>query len=207
MIRDHSAAWPTQPYRDSMNIDWPAAEESGEIFDLDWYDRGTAKPLKPSEQQLIDHAFKADDPGTVLYAPHVPAYVRTEFHRQYFVRTFGAKFLHQPPAILSAGNVRGIFYLEWSDIIDHMKRTNHLEEALALTYDCIDAAERVGRIGHLGPGPGWYERASIILRKLKDYEVEVRFIEDVVRRYPNFKQLGQRLPFARKLLASASRQQ
>lgn len=183
------------------DVDWPQAEATGEVFDLDWYNAGTAKAITAPEQAVVDHAFKAQDPGEVLYGPSVPAYVRTEYHRQYFVRSFGTQFLHQPPAILAAGNVRGIFYLEWSDFIDHMKRTNHLEEALALTYECIDAAERVDRIDHLGPGPGWYEKAAIILRKLKDYETEIRLIEEVVRRYPNFDYLEQRLPAARKLQA------
>jgi hypothetical protein len=183
------------------DVDWPQAEATGEVFDLDWYDTGTAKAITAAEQSIIDRAFKAPDPGTILYAPTVPAYVRTEYHRQFFVRRFGTQFLHQPPPILAAGDVRGIFYLEWSDFIDHMKRTNHLEEALALTYECIDAAERIERIDHMAPGPGWYDKAAIILRKMNDYEAEVRLIEDVVRRYPNFSHLEQRLPAARKLLA------
>jgi hypothetical protein len=185
----------------AREVDWPHAEATGEVFDLDWYDAGTAKAITAAEQEFIDRAFKAADPGAILYGPSVPAYVRTEYHRQYFVRSFGTQFLHQPPAILAAGDVRGIFYLEWSDFIDHMKRTNHLEEALALTYECIDAAERIERIDHMEPGPGWYEKAAIILRKMNDYESEIRLIEDVVRRYPNFSHFEQRLPTARKLLA------
>lgn len=186
-------------YRDFMarEIEWPQAESTGEVFDLGWYDTGTARSITAAEQQVIDRAFKASDPGVVLYAQSVPAYVRTEYHRQYFVRSFGTQFLHQPPATLVAGDVRGIFYLEWSEFIDQMKRTNHLEEALALTYECIDAAERIERIDHMKPGPGWYEKAAIILRKMDDYEAEIRLIEDIVRRYPNFR---QRLPTARRLL-------
>lgn len=38
----------------------------------------------------------------------VPTYVCTEYHRQYFVRTFGTQFLHQPAVVLAAGDVRGI---------------------------------------------------------------------------------------------------
>lgn len=148
------------------DVDWPQAEATGEVFDLDWYNTGTAKAITAAEQAVVDRAFKAQDPGAVLYEPNVPAFVRTEYHRQYFVRNFGTQFLHQPPAILAAGDVRGIFYLEWSDFVDHMKRTNHLEEALALTYECIDAAERIERIDHMEPGPGWYEKAAIILRKM-----------------------------------------
>ena len=186
------------------DVDWPQAEATGEVFDLDWYDTGTTKAITATEQEVIDRAFKAQDPGVVLYAPNVPAHVRTEYHRQFFVRSFGTQFLHQPPAILAAGNVRGIFYLEWTDLIDHMKRTNHFEDALALTYECIDAAERIERIDHMQPGPGWYEKAAIILRKMNDYEAEIRLITDVVRRYPNFSHLEQRLPAARKLLAKQS---
>ena len=190
-------------YRDFMarEIEWPQAESTGEVFDLGWYDTGTAKSITAAEQQIIDRAFKAADPGAILYEQIVPAYVRTEYHRQYFVRGFGTQFLHQPATVLAAGDVRGIFYLEWSDFIDHMKRTNHLEESLALTYECIDAAERVERIDHMVPGPGWYEKAAILLRKLDDYDAEIRLIEGVVRRYPNFRHLEQRLPTARKLLA------
>jgi len=41
----------------------------------------------------------------------------------YFVRNFGTQFLHQPSAILAAGAVWGIFYLERSDFIDHMRKS------------------------------------------------------------------------------------
>lgn len=93
----------------AREVDWPQAEATGEVFDLDWYDAGTVKAITTAEQEVIDRAFKAADPGAILYGPSVPAYVRTEYHRQYFVRSFGTQFLHQPPAILAAGDVRGIF--------------------------------------------------------------------------------------------------
>lgn len=176
-------------------VDWPIDQETGEVFDLDWLDASTRKPVAPAEQLLIDRAAASSDPGSILYAEGVPSHVRTEYHRQKLIVEFGCRFLHQPAAVLRTGDVRGVFYLEWDAHIDQLKRAGHLEEALALTYECIDAAERL----HGGDAAGWYERATVILRQMKDYDAEIRLIEDVTARWPKYTRLRERLPRARAL--------
>jgi hypothetical protein len=84
--------------------------------------------------------------------------------------------------------------------IDQLKRDGKLEEALELTYECMDAAERSNAVlGWEGAGK-WYERAAIILRKLEDYDAEVRMIEDLQRRFPEKHYLEDRMPRATALL-------
>lgn len=181
---------------------WPSNESTGAILDADWLAEGTRKPVTDAEQGIIDRALVSYDAGDILYAGGVAGYVRTEYHRQYRMQRFGTQFLHQPPNILRAGDVRGIHYLEWIDHIDHMKRVGFLEEALSLTYECIDAAERVRAIDGLQVGPGWYKRACIILRKLGDADAELRVIEGVLERWPQDAEFTRRLVSVRKLLVA-----
>ena len=183
-------------------VDWPVAHGSGQVLDLAWLDSATRKPVSLSEQARIDGALAVKDPYTILNAPGVSSQVRTEYNRQLKIHFWGTHFLHQPTNILEAGLVRGAYYLEWADHIEQMKRDGHLEEALALVYEVIDAAERVDRIEKRGIGAaGWYKRACIILRKLKDPESEIRLIERVLKEYPKMDDLRKRLPAARKLAA------
>lgn len=181
-------------------VSWPTADVTGTFLDLDWLDRGTKKPVSLGEQALIDGALAVQDPYAMLNAPSVRSQVRSEYNRQLKIHFWGTHFLHQPMNVLEAGLVRGAYYLEWGDHIEQMKREGYLEEALALVYEVIDAAERVDRIErrHLGAG-GWYGRACIILRKLNDPESEIRLIERVIADYPHEKKLAARLPAARKL--------
>lgn len=180
--------------------DWPVTNESDQLLDLEWLDRSTRKPVTLAEQARIDGALAVKDPYAILNAPGVSSQMRTEYNRQLKIHFWGTHFLHQPMNILEAGLVRGAFYLEWGDHIEQMKREGYLEESLALVYEVIDAAERVDRIERRGMGAGgWYSRACIILRKLKDPESEVRLIEQVLRDYPKMDDLRKRLPAAREL--------
>jgi hypothetical protein len=182
-------------------IAWPAHDETGEIFDLDWLDSGTRKPLTDDEEAVIGRARVMRDPDAVLFAPGVAPHVRSEYNRRHKLSQFGIRFAHQPTHILRAGDVRGAFYLEWGDHIEHLKRTEHLETALALLYEVIDAAERVDAIEQRGSGAaGWYKRAAIILRKLGDYESEIRLIDDVERRFPGRQLISGRRERALALL-------
>lgn len=180
-----------------MDIDWPTSNTTGEVFDVEWLDAGTRRPLADTEELIILAAAATDDPERILWVDSVPSYVRTEYVRRVRIFFFGRHFLHQPPHVLHRGDVRGVFYLEWGEHIDHLKRTGHLEEALALTYEVIDAAERVND----GDAAGWYSRAAIILRRLKDYEAEVRLIEQITARLPGKTDLLARLSTARRLAA------
>lgn len=187
-------------------VDWPTLEESSEVLDLKWLDRKMKKPVSIGEQALIDGALAVKEPYALLSAPGVSSQVRSEYNRQLKIHFWGTHFLHQPMNILEAGLVRGAFYLEWGDHIEQMKRDGNLEEALSLTYEVIDAAERVSKIEGDGLGAaGWYARACIILRKMKDSESEIRLIKRVAREYPKMKKLNERLPAAQKLAEKESK--
>jgi len=97
--------------------------------------------------------------------------------------------------------VRGRVNFEWIEVIDQYKREGQLEKALDLTYECMDAAERAD--SEAGDGSStwaaWVERACIILRKLGDFEAEVRLLEEAVERLPAREALAQRLTKAQAL--------
>ncbi len=192
----------TPTHVDVSKVDWPTGEDTGDLFDLAWLDNGTRKQVDDAGEAVIARALTSPDPDGVLSASGVQPSVRTEYQRRRAIALFGTNFLHQPEPVLRAGDVRGVFYLEWGYHIDHLKRTGHLEEALALTYQVIEAAERVDALERQQYGAaGWYRRAAIILRKLGDYEAEIRLIEDVLERYPGYSELSDRLPTSRRLLA------
>lgn len=183
-----------------QGVQWPTDQASGRVFDLAWLDRETRKPVTPSEQAIIEAALAAGDSDSILWAAGVPSYVRTEYHRQRGIELWGRQFLHQPDQTLKAGDVRGVFYLEWKGHIEQMARDGHLDEALALTCEVIAAAERVDAIDGRGIGAaGWYDRACILLRKLGKYDAEVQLIESVIERYPGWTKIAGRLATARKL--------
>lgn len=164
-------------------IDWPHSFDTGEQLDLDWWDRGTRRQLSADEESRVEAALKGDD-GSI--APPVPAYVRTEFWRRVKFQEWGRAFLHQDPEVQKAGTVRGVFYLNWSPIIQHMKRSGYLVEALSLLLECIPAGERAAELaGWSVPaaGPAWYEDVCIVLRKLGAPSLEVDFIDDVIERF------------------------
>lgn len=164
-------------------IDWPCSFASDERFDLAWWDAGTRKHLSVDEEARVADALKGDE---ARIAPPVPAYVRTEFWRRIKFQEWGRAFLHQDPEVQKAGTVRGVFYLNWSPIIQHMKRTGFMAEALSLLLECVPAGERASEVaGWTVPaaGPAWYENVCIVLRKLGEPSLEVEFIDDVLDRF------------------------
>jgi hypothetical protein len=100
------------------------------------------------------------------------------------------------------GRVRGRSYLDWSSTIDQLKRDGKLEDAVELAYECMDAAERANAAqGYEFGAAGWYKIVAVILRKMKDYETEVRVLE---RGTPFWPSLEPRLKKARELAAKAA---
>lgn len=78
-----------------------------------------------------------------------------------------------------AGTVRRRHYVAWVDAIKELKREGHLEKALELLYECIEAVERSSDVDGL-PMPPWYtENAAIVHRKLGQLNREL----DVLERY------------------------
>ncbi|WP_285247487.1 hypothetical protein [Pseudarthrobacter sp. efr-133-R2A-89] len=75
------------------------------------------------------------------------------------------------------GMVDGVHYLELVEPIKQLKRDGRLNEALALCYKAIEAAER-SRDGR-EPAPWYTEQAAIVHRKLGQKEDEI----DVLKRW------------------------
>ncbi|MGO3885389.1 MAG: hypothetical protein ACTJHU_03740 [Mycetocola sp.] len=98
-----------------------------------------------------------------------------------------------------AGFVRGRHYTEHVEDVKRLKREDQLEDALALIYECIDASERQNAIDGYGVPPGWYQNASIVLRKMGDYEADERLLEDVIRRF-GWHDMRERLATTKKKL-------
>lgn len=171
--------------RAASHVRWPTSDDGEIVFDLAWLDDGTRRPVSTGGEAVIQAALASPKPEAILFAPGVETTTRTEYHRRRAIARFGQQFLHQPQHKLAAGDVRGVFYLEWASHIEHMQRTGHLESALSLVYEVIDAAERVDALDGFGVGAaGWYKRAAVLLRKMGDHAAEVRLIDDVTRRYP-----------------------
>jgi stress response protein SCP2 len=94
------------------------------------------------------------------------------------------------------GLVRGTHFLKWSDEVARLKREGHLEEALTVLLEILDATERVQAQERANAPiraewfqkfgqdvvvretpPGWTENAAIVLRKLGDLEGEIAIID------------------------------
>ena len=111
--------------------------------------------------------------------------------------------------------VRGRDISELKFEIARLKTEGLWEEALDLAYDCADAEEKArdffrqmttrGVLYDLRRGAGsWYKEVAIILRKLKDYEAEVRYLEYVLEMDPEYTEMAARLAKARQLAAKQS---
>jgi hypothetical protein len=113
-------------------------------------------------------------------------------------------YLTMEPHAREAATVRGRGLREWVEHIDHLKRTGHLQEALDLMGECVNAAVRLLELREQVGVETWLIRSAIILRKLGDYANEVSFIESVLETWPDLDELAARLPRARQLLAKSA---
>lgn len=89
------------------------------------------------------------------------------------------------------GMVGGYHFLETVEPIKQLKREGRLEEALALCYGAINAAEhdREGR----EPAPWYTEQAAIIHRKRGEHDKELEVLQRWVRLCPAERRAGHRL--------------
>lgn len=100
------------------------------------------------------------------------ARINYEEEGEWFVR---ARALHVAAEI--EGAVGGRHFTEWAETIRQLKRDGHLEEALALCYECIDAVEREAMVDQFRM-PAWYtEQAAITHRKLGQLVEEVAVLQ------------------------------
>jgi hypothetical protein len=76
-----------------------------------------------------------------------------------------------------AALVRGRHYTRWVDSIRQLKRDGHVDDALTLALECVDATEREGRVSGLSPAPAYTEMAAIIYRQRGDLDLEIAIIE------------------------------
>jgi hypothetical protein len=166
-----------RPMAPDRPVDWPVDEETGQVFDDEWLMSGVKAALNANQfnQMAQSRAESAQRRRARLWAPGVDG-VYTE----------------------EAEQLRGRHWLEWRDHVEQMNREGRHEAALALCYEIIDVAERVDP-KRTAP-PGWYDKAGILLRKMKDYDAEVRLMERVVAKYPGDR-FQVRLAKARELQA------
>lgn len=118
-----------------------------------------------------------------------------------------SRFMAQRERWRMLATVRGKVNFEWGSHIDQLKREGKLEEALQLTYECMDASERADDSAGDGSSTwaGWAERACIILRKMGDFEAEERLLQCAVAKLPDRESLVNRLAKA-AVLAERARQ-
>ena len=156
-----------------MNTDWPRDDETGEVFDDEWLRAGTTGSLTPDQIERAANAAAhfGSDTNPASKAE------QAEYHRQAAAIRRDARLTMPGDAGIEQRDalVRGRDTGEWLEYVDHLKRSGHLELALALIYECIDAAERAGRIDQ-----SFHTHAAVILRKMKDYDTEVHLLENFV---------------------------
>ncbi len=80
----------------------------------------------------------------------------------------------------SAGCVDGDYWKLLKPSISELKRQKRFEEAGALLESCIGAAERESALTGESPDPWPSEQISVVLRSLREFEVEVTFLERYV---------------------------
>lgn len=83
-----------------------------------------------------------------------------------------------------AGMIDGVHYLQMAEPIRELKREGRLEEALALAYKAIEAAEGEARFTKRTPAPAYTNEAAIILRKLGRTDEEVAVLKRYIAMLP-----------------------
>ena len=182
---------------------WPSDPLTGEVFDGLWLERGTRVKLTVEEKLDVDTAYVAGLSNLPDGSPPSKAQIR-EYWRVKNADQQHASYLAMPPPLRAAATVRGRGLQEWGEHIDHLKRTGHLQSALDLTGECIEAALRLKITGERINLESWIIRAAIILRKMADYETEIQLVEGAIERFPQYGKLEARLPRSRHLLAKSA---
>lgn len=89
-----------------------------------------------------------------------------------------------------SGMIEGVHYLQMAEPIRELKREGRLEEALALAYKAIEAAENEARFTKRTPAPAYTNEAAIILRKLGRTDEEIAVLERYIAMLPSEYQEG-----------------
>ncbi|MGV8964735.1 MAG: hypothetical protein ACOH2F_00525 [Cellulomonas sp.] len=80
-----------------------------------------------------------------------------------------------PPAECTC-DVRGYHYAFWPDTIRRLIHDGFADQALALTLECVDAAERDAPFWDGCPAPWYTETAATIYRRRGDYAAEIALL-------------------------------
>lgn len=161
-------------------VDWPTDQQTGLVFDDAWLLAGL-KGAVNSNQYTSKLEMREDSAARRrerLFRPGLDG------HDQ------------------QADMLRGRDWLEWSEHVSQMKREGYLESALALVHEMMDTARGSAFWDHKPP-PGWYSETVVILRKMKDYDAEVRTLEEALRDYPGSERFSTRLEKAKALQLKA----
>lgn len=89
------------------------------------------------------------------------------------------------------GMVDGVHYLELVEPIKQLKREDRLEEALALCYKAIEAAE--SDAGSREPAPWYTEQAAIVHRKLRQRDEQIAVLKRWLAKCPKSRRSGSRI--------------
>lgn len=165
-----------RPQAQDGPVDWPTDQQTGLVFDDEWLLVGLKGAVNANQyaSKLEMREDSAARRRERLFRPGLDG------HNQ------------------QAGMLRGRDWLEWSEHVSQMKREGYLENALALVYEMMDTARGSNFWDHKPP-PGWYNEAAVILRKLKDYDTEVRILEEALKGYPGSDRFAARLEKAKAL--------
>jgi hypothetical protein len=157
-------------------VDWPIDPATGIVFDDEW---------------LLDGLKEAVN--AIQYASKVEGREDSAQLRRERLFQPGLDGHDQRVDML-----RGRDWLEWGEHVAQMKREGYLECALALVHEMMGTTRGSAFWEHTPP-PGWYNEAAVILRKLKDYDAEVRILGEALEGYPDSESFSTRLQKARAL--------
>lgn len=182
------------------NVDWPVDDETGEVFDDAWLRDGTTGHLTRAQ---LDRVWRAAISPGIDQEPTTKAEEAEYYRATRYLLTM--KRLETPGTDgeynQHARMVRGRDLLEWREHVEHLSRLGRYEQALALNYECSDAAERING----AEGAAIVKRSSILLRKMKDYEADVRLMQDAIVRFPRDPEFVNRLKYSAARLAKQAR--
>ncbi|MBK0422739.1 hypothetical protein JD292_11715 [Leucobacter sp. CSA2] len=200
MVASYLARRPLQE-RVLSQVDWPRERSTNRRFDLDWLDRRTRGRVSYAEQLLIERAFRNGFPGSGLFEPGVRPEVRVEFHRQRRIHQWGLNYLREPENVLRLGAVRGVHYREWGGHVDQLSLDGHLDEALDLVYELIDAAHRCEPAElQADAARSLYVKAAVVLQQQEQLDAADDLVAMASRRRPA-RRLSAGHPVAGKLAA------
>ncbi|WP_181275970.1 hypothetical protein [Brevibacterium oceani] len=129
---------------------------------MNWLKRlFTPKSEPPSQQPSVPEP--APDPRPSAQSPDILDELEESRRTEHLAR--------------QAGMVRGEFYVDLVPRLNQLRKEKDDDAGLELLTEIIEASERTAAIENRPPPPGYTERASVILRRRKQYADEIALID------------------------------